>query len=101
MLIAVVILYVLYFIPIAGIVYLYWKQFNFELSRKQLFEFCQTVQEDVVKIKRSMSRSQGEIYSNSACQECQALLPENTVRTHDGKLLCADCKQKHFAVKHG
>lgn len=74
----------------------YWKMWNFEKSRIQLFVFCQTVQKEVIALKRALSKTQGEIFGNSFCQSCSNLLPENTMRTHDGKLYCADCKTKWF-----
>jgi len=43
---------------------------------------------ECLRLKRSLSRSQTEIYTNLTCEACGELLPVGSVRTHTGRWLC-------------
>lgn len=49
-------------------------------------------QTEIIRLTRALSRHQAEAYSNTVCSNCKTLLPEDSVRTHDGKWLCSNCK---------
>jgi ribosomal protein L37AE/L43A len=62
-----------------------------------MFTLMQENQKVILRLQRALNSAQAKVYTDSVCQECHELLPENTARTHDGLWLCENCKVKHFA----
>lgn len=86
-------------------IFIAWKLYNYEKSRLSLFVWSQEiykwseiVNKDLLRLKRSLTTNQAQTFASQVCQDCDAILPENTARTHDGLWLCQVCKAKRASM---
>lgn len=75
-----------------------WKVINHDTSIQRIAIWGKGIDKSILRFARTLGTAQTQVFIDTVCSECGDLLPENTTRTHDGKMLCSSCKVKHFAV---
>jgi len=85
---------ILFSITAFVLLFLLWRIVKHDAALVQLMRWAQEADKSILRLKRSINTREVQAYSNTVCSDCNTLLPENSVKTHDGFWLCYDCKSK-------
>jgi len=74
-----------------------WRIVSLDNYRLKLNLLLKKFDEKLTKLFR-MKHKADTSYGEQICSSCGELLPENTLKTHEGKLLCSVCKVSGVAI---
>lgn len=66
--------------------------FKLSDALKSIGTWRDSIDKNILRILRSLTPNQALVYSSTICDNCKTLLPEGTIKTHDGRYLCSTCK---------